>query len=387
MSKASGRPLSEYDWMELSARVPGYPVYFELLPLTDQDREKIMTQLGRMMSSLSGTHFHNIGSVFDDGEGNYSIGECLSPSMIWQSRDQLEGLDRGPFHDESQYFRALISTFICHVKELRLAPHSFFAPIPDPLEYPNWTSYRAAIKMWNSFTSIDDGIEGDRNRLFYCIAGHILYEMMPHIITTSRNFVLSHPDLHTGNIFVDENLNITCIIDWGSASSGPLAELLATPGMNGSVSPPPESLIAAFRSGFEQGGQVIRSDEWKRSEKIWRFSRLIRLLSTQDYTLFKVLYELVYESGSEDIARLMRDESTQKRGMALLAELQQTMEEEEQEEDEQEAGFDENQSSELSSELLITRKLTVMAEINPNFVADKRLWRWIQDSLRRENAE
>ncbi|KAM5373028.1 hypothetical protein ACJA88_008556 [Fusarium oxysporum] len=52
MSKANGRPLSEYDWIELS-RIEGYPTRRSLLRLTDQDREKVMKQLGAIMSRLS----------------------------------------------------------------------------------------------------------------------------------------------------------------------------------------------------------------------------------------------------------------------------------------------------------------------------------------------
>jgi hypothetical protein len=48
---------------------------------------------------------------------------------------------------------------------------------------------------------------------------------------TCRGYPLGHPDLHLGNIFVDDDLNITCIVDWGSASTVPLPELLSAPGL------------------------------------------------------------------------------------------------------------------------------------------------------------
>ncbi|EWZ99916.1 hypothetical protein FOWG_00294 [Fusarium oxysporum f. sp. lycopersici MN25] len=145
MSKASGRPLSEYDWIELS-RIEGYPTRRSLLPLTDQDREKVMKQLGAIMSRLSDCHFDKIGSLLEDSHGNTFVGECLSPSLLWQHRDELEGIDRGPFDQESQHLQSLVSAFKAHAEELPLSPHSFFAPIPDPFEYPNWTSYRQAVE-------------------------------------------------------------------------------------------------------------------------------------------------------------------------------------------------------------------------------------------------
>ncbi|KPM38167.1 hypothetical protein AK830_g8396 [Neonectria ditissima] len=376
MSKAPGRVLSEYDWVEFHLRVPGYPLRRQLLSLTDRDREKIMNQLGTITSCLSMNHFDKIGSVFENSDGGYSIGECLSPSLIWQWRDQLEGIDRGPFHHESQYLNSLISAFISHAKELSLTPHSFFAPIPNPLEYPHWTNYHTAVRRWQIFCSIDGkDVEGSKNRLSYCIAGQFLYEMVPDLATGS--FVLSHPDLHLSNIFVDDEFNVTCIIDWGSASSVPMTELLATPGFIGSVSPPTESLVAAFRAGFSQGGQKLDSKLWDKAEKMWHFSRLVRLLSTQDCTLFKALYELVYQKEAEEIPRQFYDRSTHEYSRELLVKLHQEELEDEKEAEPQEEVY----PIEEPEEVAIARKLTVMSELNPNFVADKRLWRWIDKAV------
>lgn len=85
MSKASGRPLSDYDWIELS-QIEGYPNRRPFLSMTDQDREKVMAQLGTIMSRLLDTHFDKIGSLSQDSNGIYSIGECLSSSLLWQHR-------------------------------------------------------------------------------------------------------------------------------------------------------------------------------------------------------------------------------------------------------------------------------------------------------------
>ncbi|PON24287.1 hypothetical protein TGAM01_v206975 [Trichoderma gamsii] len=83
--------------------------------------------------------------------------------------------------------------------------------------------------------------------------GQFLVETIPHLISGfESSFTLSHPDLHVGNIYVDDDLNITCIIDWSSTSTGPIAELLATPGLGGSARPPSESLTTAFRASFGQ---------------------------------------------------------------------------------------------------------------------------------------
>ncbi|KAL5595116.1 hypothetical protein FOVSG1_008805 [Fusarium oxysporum f. sp. vasinfectum] len=373
MSKASGRPLSEYDWIELS-RIEGYPTRRSLLPLTDQDREKVMKQLGAIMSRLSDCHFDKIGSLLEDSNGNTFVGECLSPSLLWQHRDELEGIDRGPFDQESQYLQSLVSAFKAHAEELPLSPHSFFAPIPDPFEYPNWTSHRQTVEGWRAFCSIGDKVEGNKNRLSFCIAAQFLNEMVPSLTSTDENYVLCHPDLHLGNIFVDEDFNITSIIDWSSASSSPLAELLTTPGLNGSLSPPQKSLIAAFRSGFCSGTQNLEPEQWERADKMWYFLRLVRMLSTQDYTHFKSLYELVYRKESDDIPQLFYERSIQESGKAIFAKLCQESPDEEEEEENDRSG---NNQLSKSADFAMARKLTLMSEMNHNFVADRRLWLWI----------
>ncbi|UKZ65831.1 uncharacterized protein TrAtP1_007021 [Trichoderma atroviride] len=110
---------------------------------------------------------------------------------------------------------------------------SIMAELSDH-RFPEIDSYRMASRRWNDFVAIGQKIDHSKNRLLYCIAGQFLVEMIPQLSSGYDNsFTLSHPDLHVGNIYVDDDLNITCIIDWSSASTGPIAELLATPGLGG----------------------------------------------------------------------------------------------------------------------------------------------------------
>ena len=78
--------------------------------------------------------------------------------------------------------------------------------------------------------------------------------MIRHLTSKDGKFMLSYPDLYLGNIFINEDFNITSIIDWGSASLSPMTELLATLGLSGLLSRPKESLTTTFRSGLCQGG-------------------------------------------------------------------------------------------------------------------------------------
>lgn len=103
------------------------------------------------------------------------------------------------------------------------------------------------------------------------------------------------------------------------------------------------------------------------------------MLSTQDYALFKSLFDLVYNKNSDDIPQLFHDRSMQESGQALLAKLCQGDSEEEEDETTQKDNND-GQTS-VSVDVIIARKLTLISEMNTNFVADKRLWLWIENVL------
>lgn len=384
-SKASGRPLSDYCWTETSIHPPGFKRPLPQLPLSDSDRQKIMTQLGVIMSRLAEAHFGKIGSLFQDDDGSFSVRECLSPALTWQSRDTLETkIDRGPFSQEDFYFRSLIAAFVSHAEELPLSPYLFFSPLPKPGDYLTWDSYKAAVDRRSDFIAIGDKLEGSKNRLDYSIAGQMLEEMVPRLLSQSTDFTISHPDLHVGNVFVDEELNVTCIIDWASATTGPVTELLATPGLAGASKPPSPSLTASFRAGFSQESGNIKQDMWDRAEMMWCLSRLVRLLSGQDLPLFQALYGLVYKSeleirsDSPDIGRLFHERATLPSNKLLLSKLSEDdMSEEDLKEREQDV-----YSGTRSERLAVARKLTLMSEMNPGFVGDRRLWRWLEDTTK-----
>ncbi|KAJ6786952.1 hypothetical protein PWT90_04589 [Aphanocladium album] len=325
MSKAAGRPLSDYDWADV---------------------------------------------------------QCLSPALVWQHRDSLEdyGIERDPLLHEDQYFNALISAFIGHATELPLMNHAFFAPLPDHSDYADWASYRVAVGRWNDYVAMGSKIESGQNRFAYCLAGQVLRDMMPHFSVGRKGYTLSHPDLHVDNIFVDDSFNITCIIDWGSASTGPVAEPMATPRLSNN---PPEQIVSAFRQGFDPQN-LISSESWRRSEMMRLFTRLIRLMSIHDYTVFKALYLLVYKTATdeESIAlhfnSLARHESNQE----LLARLQADDATADEIEQEELAAFGNLAGKDDSR--AVARKLTFMAEVNPNFVTSPKLWKLIESALKTE---
>lgn len=160
MSKATGCALSEYAWFPKDHEDPEPETCsVSLLPISDEAKRKVMRQLGGISSKLLGLRLDRIGSLFEDCHGNFGIGECLLPSLLWQWRGSLEGINRGPFDHESEYLGSLISAFISHAQDLPITPQMFFASIPDISEYPIWTSFRAAASRWNDCVPIGGKID------------------------------------------------------------------------------------------------------------------------------------------------------------------------------------------------------------------------------------
>ncbi|KAF5003578.1 hypothetical protein FDECE_9892 [Fusarium decemcellulare] len=388
-SKAPGRSLGSYDWTQLPQQVLGFQHRRPLMPISNENRDKVMSQLGVMMSELFIHPFEKIGSLFDDGNGSYAVGECLSPSLTWQERDSLE-LDRGPFNEEGGYFTSLISAFKSHAQELSLTPHAFFAPVPNMLDYKSWASYQTASRRWNDFVAIGQKIEHSKNILFYCIAGQLLSEMIPYLSSSVRNsFTLSHPDLHLGNVYVDEDFNVTCIIDWSSTSTGPVSELLVAPSLASSAARPSKCLITAYRSGFSQRVTEVtpglpNSDVWAISERMWYFTRLTRLLSRNDHQLFERLFELIYKKSTDDNGRegilwLFHERANRDENRKLLVELQEEDLTAEELQERERACFPPSRTVN-SDAIAVARKLTLMSEMNPAFLADHRLWQWVEEA-------
>jgi hypothetical protein len=61
-----------------------------------------------------------------------------------------------------------------------------------------------------------------------------------------------HPDFSTNNVFVDDDLNVACIIDWACTASVPKSMLLC-PGLPHSRNETQPYLAESFAEGFIEG--------------------------------------------------------------------------------------------------------------------------------------
>lgn len=246
-----------------------------------------------------------------------------------------------------------MAAYVLHAQELSLSYHAFFAPIPDPTEYTSVASYRAAVGRWNDFVAVGQKIEHSRNQLAYCISGQLMGEMVPRLsgdaAAGGEFFPLAHPDLHTGNVFVDSELNVSCLIDWGFASAVPASELLAKP----PLWEPEAGLVGSFRCGVVADRQM-----WARVDRIWSFQRVVRLLSTRDYYYH---FAALCEEGV-DIPSLFQQRAQERGNKKLLEELAAEDSTREYVAKEELASF--GTLNAVDEKLAVARELTVMWEMN-----------------------
>lgn len=292
MSEAQGQPLSKI-WKPTDPSQPE-------LQLEAVKKAKILFQLGAITWKLSQLRFDKIGSLFEENE-SFELKECLSRGHMLHDRHMLS-MPRGPFDSEAEFYDSLVSAFSEHVEVLRMLPKCFVAPIPTASEYPSTAQCHKAVDLWNDFVILGEKIETADNRLDYVIVADTLRDILRTLklpVVNPGTFPLHHPDLSVNNIFVDEDCNITCLIDWAFTSSIPEAMLLTMPGfpqyrdelspelqmpfIDGFIAAIPEltdhKSIQKYRNALELG-QVT-----------WKLSRLLSFDSTRDYNLFATVWQ------------------------------------------------------------------------------------------------
>lgn len=245
MSKAKGRPLEEAWGLSRSAH-----------DLHPGNKAKVLFQLGHITWKLAQLRFDQIGSLFEMN-GAFTLGECLSRGHNLHERHSLDDIYRGPFATESDFYKSLIAAFAQHAKILPLGHHCFVAPIPSREDYMSDAEYYAACDLWNDFVTVGAKIDSAANRLDYILISDALQDLIHRHssaspeVTLSEPFPLCHPDLSASNIFVDDDFNITSIIDWAFCSSVPLPALLSPPGLPQSRYALGKDLIDAFKDGYK----------------------------------------------------------------------------------------------------------------------------------------
>ncbi|KAF5696732.1 kinase-like domain-containing protein [Fusarium mundagurra] len=267
MSQAKGTPLASWSW--LNGPNP-LQMHNNRETISHKAQEKVMAELGKISSQLLRLH-------------------SLNPAFYFQDRYSLSEVQHGPYLNEEVFYRSLLDTFLLHVRDLDMSHHCFRAPVPTEREFDNPEMYRRATDLWNDFVTIGLKIDSGENRFDYYAAGKALEDAIPSLATTTHpevtecfgsGFAISHPDLSINNIFVDEDFNITSIIDWSFASTVPIPQLLVTPGMPHPRDQPSASATASFRTSFMDHLGVTSGASsvlWSHAERIWHFIRWVNM--------------------------------------------------------------------------------------------------------------
>ncbi|GFF89456.1 hypothetical protein IFM47457_09794 [Aspergillus lentulus] len=326
MSKAPGRPLSD-TWKLAASNHP---------ELAEHKKVKVLSQLGAITQKLLHVRLDRIGSLFEEG-GAFEVKECLARGHVLHQRYTLEDVPRGPFSSETQFYDSLVTAFTQHAEVLPLLHHCFTAPIPSRRDYESDAQHRKACDLWNAFVAVGEKCESSENRVDYVIAGDALRDMIETLDLRGPclgGFPLWHPDLSVNNIYVDEDYNITCIIDWGFSSSVPDAILLAPPGLPQFGDELSKDLIASFRDGFKSALLPTvgrKADDYsslralqllQQSMTSWCLSRFLSFDSINDYGLFATLWDTAY-GPEKDLATWLIQQRSSPRYKQLYSEAQQ----------------------------------------------------------------
>jgi hypothetical protein len=298
----------------LTTRAPGFSISSKFLwsPLAEgikrprnslpclpkAAKEKIMRQLGFLIAKILQSPFEKIGSLYEWGEKVY-VGQCLSRTLTWSGRDLCGEIARGPFSNDKDYYDSVLSALRYHAEQLPLSHHLFLAPVPKAKDFETISSYRSAVQLWNDFVTIDWKIDSSKNRLDYIAAAHFMRNIIPSISTCQQKYYLKPPDLSMSNIFIDDDFNITCIIDWTSCFTVPLPTLLITPSF-----PHPRDDVDADMASIFKESVISHSSQmkdvledpssWDLAQKSRLFMQLADLDGYEDYHHFIKLYTSVH---------------------------------------------------------------------------------------------
>ncbi|KAF3004365.1 hypothetical protein E8E13_009823 [Curvularia kusanoi] len=197
-----------FEWMLMDV-VPGTQLNKLWKSMTWLKKELIVRKVVALMVQLFRKRFPVMGNLYPTGESNtfntpqFRQGEVVQLTFFWANHLKFN-VDRGPFLSSEQWMRVSLDLQI-------QAADDPVAVVPGPFD--------------DDDEEDEDAVENEQLRAAQLInRGRRLINLLPKIFPAGEPeaFTLYHHDLHEDNIFVDENCELSGIIDWECMLTAPL---------------------------------------------------------------------------------------------------------------------------------------------------------------------
>ncbi|KAL1864821.1 hypothetical protein VTK73DRAFT_5633 [Phialemonium thermophilum] len=346
MSHADGVPLSSYMWKTpqgldaaLDGESPEPPA--EKRVLSEEDKKKVLAGVAGVMAQLMNVRFGRIGSLFERDDDGVAVGECLAPAFTWMGRDLLLRPQRGPFSSSWEFYVAQIDFLADHVRQLPMLDRILGAPKPIAEDFDAVSTYQQASQRWRDYVTLARKGDSSRNRLDFYITCTLIQNVIPLLATSQLapgeatdamptawrdTFPLWHPDLNAGNIYVDDALNITCVIDWTSATTAPTPLLLATPALPHLWNEPTGSHTATFRVKMQMRVPelTLGPELCRRAEAARRFVLFTTMGSSREVRDLQALQRFLADTAetAQSVTWFVTTARRQQKWAAALAKLE-----------------------------------------------------------------
>lgn len=180
-------------------RMPGGSLEDQWDNLSMTAKERVFQQLAEYVFELFSIRFSTIGSLLpinSAGLPSQEPGRVVTKDFFWNRRWAME-VPRGPFNSVLEWMKALMTLN-------RLENHEDIEHAENSLDEDAEYELEEA--------------ENTRDTL------DRLEELLPRLFPTAEAepTTLTHPDIHLGNILVDETGNISGIVDWECISTVPV---------------------------------------------------------------------------------------------------------------------------------------------------------------------
>lgn len=239
-----------FEWM-LMEKVEGVSLYDVWDTMAYSSKQKLSRTVANWMDQLSRLQFNQIGSLYcrpRDCQMEFYMGPTLH-SRLYEGDRLLHDVDRGPFESLHALLDAVLDSTQRHINDPRhSARHAQKAAMPD--EEPSSSEDDSSDGSQQDGQKSEEEIlaqadeEDRRNERDYGVTEvdlswipeelRIYRKLLPKLcpfppISEPMITILTHPDLSTPNIFVNESGVPVALIDWERARIESTATLNAVP--------------------------------------------------------------------------------------------------------------------------------------------------------------